>query len=138
MFFSLWLNDVPTQLNAHIRPLPGAHSGPSFSSTANFLDLQYRSSILAIRILENVLRSNQSNSSVPFRRQQNRVFPPYVKSPGPQNSFIFYSNVLPLDFKRISFNITRDFERGTRKNLPTYDIIKHFHLSGTIRAVGLL
>ena len=135
MFFSLWLNDVPTQLNANIRELPDAHRGPSFSSTGEFLDLQYRSSVLAIRILEKALRLNHSNSSVSFTRQQYRRFPTYVKSPGPKNSFIFYSNILPLDFERIPFNIDLHFERGTRKNLPRDAGIKHFHLYGTGNAV---
>ena len=135
VFFSLWLNDVPTQLNAHIRELPDAHSGPSFSSTAEFLNLQYRSSVSAIRILEKALRLNQSNSSVSFTRQQNRIFPTYVKSPGPKNSFIFYSNVLPLDFEQIPFNITLYFERGTRRNLPRDAGIRHFHSYGTVKAV---
>ena len=135
VFFSLWLNQVPVQMNANIRELPGASRGPSFSSTANFHNLEYRSSVSAIRILEKALRLNQSNSSVSFPRQSNRRFPTYVKSPGPKNSFVFYSNILPLDFERIPFNITLHFERGTAKNYPQAANVRHFLSYGTVKAV---
>ena len=135
VFFSLWLNQVPILMNANIRELPGASRGPSFSSTANFYELQYRSSVSAIRILEKALRLNQSNSTVSFPRQLNHRFPTYVKSPGPKNSFVFYSNILPLDFERIPFNITLHFERGTAKNYPQAANVRHFLSYGTVKAV---
>ncbi|CAF4873674.1 unnamed protein product, partial [Rotaria socialis] len=44
----------------NIRHLPASNAGVSFSSMSSFLNNQYQSSILAIRILEHNLRYNQS------------------------------------------------------------------------------
>ncbi|CAF1162573.1 unnamed protein product [Adineta steineri] len=47
VFFSIWLNDIPSQFNIDIRSLPGSDIGLPFSSSSNFLQYQYQSSILA-------------------------------------------------------------------------------------------
>ena len=115
------------------RPTPGA---VAFSSTRNFLRLQHDSSVLAIRILEQSLRFNRSNeANVTFARQRNRRFPSYVKSPSLMDDFIFYTNVLPFELESISFNISRDFARGTRTNLPRNPSVLHFRAYGTLKAV---
>ncbi|CAF4477840.1 unnamed protein product [Rotaria sp. Silwood2] len=137
VFFSIWLNDIPSQFNMNIRNLPASNAGASFSSTSKFLQYQYESSVLAIRILEHNLRQNQSNDTnyIGFSRRQNRRFPYYVKSSSPKDDFIFFTNILPIDIERISFNISKDFERGTRKNLPTGSQVSFFSSYTTLKAV---
>ncbi|CAF4426474.1 unnamed protein product, partial [Adineta steineri] len=105
VFFSIWLNDIPSQFNIDIRSLPGSDIGLPFSSSSNFLQYQYQSSILAIRILEHNLRWNQSNitDNIKFSRTQNRRFPYYIKSSNPNDEFIFYTNILPIYIEHIPF-----------------------------------
>ncbi|CAF3548663.1 unnamed protein product [Rotaria sp. Silwood1] len=137
IFFSIWLNDIPSQLNMNIHNLPGSNVGGSFSSTSKFLEYQHESSVLAIRILEHNLRRNQSNNThhIGFSRKQNRRFPYCVKSSSLKDEFIFFTNILPIDIDRIPFNISNDFERGTRKNLPTRANVGFFSSHTTLRAV---
>ena len=138
VFFSVWLNDISVQMNTVLRQQTSRSSQPTvpFSSTRNFYDHQYKSSVLAIRILEQSLRSDRSSKdNVTFSRQRNRRFPSYVKSPNLNDDFIFYTNLLPLDFENIPFNISHDFQRGTRENLPENPNVKHFRNHSTLRAV---
>ncbi|CAF4221374.1 unnamed protein product, partial [Adineta steineri] len=51
------------------------------------------------------------------------------------DEFIFYTNILPIDIEHIPFNISKDFERGTRKNLPRGSGVSFFHLHTTLKAV---
>ncbi|CAF1123103.1 unnamed protein product [Adineta ricciae] len=138
VFFSIWLNDIPIQMNTEVvqQTFPSADKSIPFSSTPNFLALQYRSSVIAIRILEHSLRSARlNNRSIPFPRQRKGRFPYYVKSPSPVDDFIFYSNILPYDLHNTTFNITRDFERGTRKNLPHGSQVQYFTSHSTLMAI---
>lgn len=133
VFFSIWLNDIPVQINTNIRNQPSEvfDESVSFSSTSRFGYLQHTSSVLAIRILEHSLRFDRSNNDkITFPRQQNRRFPVYVKSSSINDDFIFYTNVLPFHYQNISFNISHDFERGTRKNLPQ-DVNVNYFLNHT-------
>ncbi|CAF3829428.1 unnamed protein product [Rotaria sp. Silwood1] len=137
VFFSIWLNDIPSQFNMNIRNLPTGHTGESFSSTANFLRNQHDSSVLAIRILEHNLRQNQSNDTnyIGFSRKQHRHFPYCVKSSSPKDDFIFFTNILPMDIQTIPFNISKDFERSTRNNLPTGSAVSFFSSHTTLLVV---
>ncbi|UJR32727.1 hypothetical protein I4U23_020186 [Adineta vaga] len=138
VFFSIWLNDIPTQMITNIRyqTNPAAEKSVAFSSIPNFPTLQYQSSLAAIRILEHFLRSNQSDTSqINFPRQQIRRFPYYIKSPSLTDDFIFYSNILPYDLHKVTFNITRDFERGTTLNLPKGSHVRYFTSHSPLKAV---
>ncbi|CAF4114441.1 unnamed protein product, partial [Rotaria magnacalcarata] len=137
VFFSIWLNDIPSQFNMNIRHLPGSKADVPFSSTSSFLNYQYQCSILAIRILEHNLRQNQSNDVkyVEFSRQRHRRFPNYIKSSGGKDEFIFFTNILPMDIERIPFNISKDFERGSRNNLPKGSNVSFFVSHTTLNAV---
>ncbi|CAF1408199.1 unnamed protein product [Rotaria sordida] len=137
IFFSIWLNDIPSQFNINIRNLPESNTYVSFSSTSQFLQYQHEASILAIRILEDNLRRNELNDTnhTRFLRRQNRHFPYCVKSSNPKDEFIFYTNILPIDIERISFNISTDFQRGTRNNLPTGSKVSFFSAHTTLKAV---
>lgn len=117
--------------------MPGSHTRSSFSSSQSFLHFQYKSSILAIRILEHHLHWNQSNNTnrLEFSRRQNRHFPYYVKSSNPNDELIFFTNILPIDIEQIPFNISKDFELGTRKNLPRGPRLSFFHSHTTLKAV---
>jgi hypothetical protein len=130
VFFSIWLNNIPVQMNTDIRPQPSRVSFDyePFAFTPHFGFFQYKSSVYAIRILEHALRFDQTENDdhLTFPRQQNRRFPYYIKSSSFNDDFIFYSNVLPFDFRNISFNITQDFRRGTRRNLPDGPNSKYF------------
>jgi hypothetical protein len=129
VFFSVWLNDIPVQINTDIRYLPSQLSDQSvsFSSTTHFDHLQYTSSVLAVRILERFLRFDRlSNDQITFTRQQNRRFPVYVKSSSMNDDLIFYTNILPFHYQNIPFNISCDYERGTRKNLPENLNVNYF------------
>ncbi|CAF1004814.1 unnamed protein product [Rotaria magnacalcarata] len=137
VFFSIWLNDIPSQFNMNIRHLPASKADVPFSSTSSFLNYQYQCSILAIRILEHNLRQNQSNDVkyVEFSRQRHRRFPNYIKSSGGKDEFIFFTNILPMDIERIPFNISKDFERGSRNNLPKGSNVSFFVSHTTLNAV---
>ena len=134
IFFSIWLNDIPSQINTNIQEQSSVSpdGSLSFSSTSNFSDLQHRSSVLAIRILEYSLKNNDN---ITFPRQQHRRFPSCVKSPSLNDDFIFYTNILPFEMQNISFNISRDFERGTRQNLPQGPNVTFFTSHSTWKAV---
>ncbi len=138
VFFSIWLNDIPIQMNTNTRYQSSAFptGAFSFSSTPGFGHLQYISSVFAIRILEHSLRFDQSkNNDFTFPRQQNRRSPIYIKSPSFNDDFIFYTNILPFQMQNISFNISRDFERGTRRNLPVGPNVTYFTSHTTWKAV---
>jgi len=138
VFFSIWLNDIPIQMNTNIRDQPSASPTGAlpFSSTSGFGHLQYISSVFAIRILEHSLRFDRSkNNDVTFPRQQNRRSPYYVKSPSFNDDFIFYTNILPFEMQNVSFNISQDFERGTRRNLPRGPNVTYFTSHTTLKAV---
>ena len=141
VFFSLWLNDIPSQMNTLIRsqPSPARNESVPFSSTDGFQELQHNSSVMAIQVLERALRSEQhsglSRSHVTFPRQQRRRFPTFVKSPSHTDDLIFYTNILPVDLHTVPFNISRDFERGTRRNLPTGITVRQFSVQSTSAAV---
>jgi hypothetical protein len=66
---------------------------------------------------------------VGFSRQRNRRFPNYVKSSGGKDEFIFFTNILPIDIERIQFNISNDFERGSRNNLPKDQTFRFSYLT---------
>ncbi len=138
VFFSVWLNDIPVQINTDIRYLPSQLSDQSvsFSSTTHFDHLQYTSSVLAVRILERFLRFDRlSNDQITFTRQQNRRFPVYVKSSSMNDDLIFYTNILPFHYQNIPFNISHDSERGTRKNLPQHPNANYFSHHTTSKSV---
>lgn len=137
VFFSIWLNDIPTQLNIEIRNLPNSLLDLPFSLQPTFFQSQHRASVLAIRTLEHYLRWNQSNyvNYMDFSRQKKRHFPYYVKSPNLNDEFIFYTNILPIDIEQVSFNISINFERGTRKNLPSGSNVSYFISHTTFKAV---
>jgi len=138
VFFSIWLNDIPVQMNTNIlyQPSKSRNESIPFSSTSRFGHFQKQSSIFAIRILEHSLRFDRSkNNDVTFSRQQNRNFPYYVKSPSLNDDFIFYSNILPFEIQNISFNISQNFERATRQNLPRDPNVKYFLVHSTWKTI---
>jgi hypothetical protein len=51
------------------------------------------------------------------------------------DDFIFYTNVLPFQLQNRSFNISKDFERGTRRNLPRDPNVKYFTRHSTSKTV---
>ena len=136
VFFSIWLNNIPSQMNTELRPLSTSETGVlPFSSAYSFFEIHHTSSVLAIRILEHELRFNQSNTTITFSRHQNRRFPYTTKSPSLNDEFIFYTNFLPIDIEHIPFNISYEYERGTRKNLPPASSIEYFKNHTTSKAV---
>ncbi|CAF1310968.1 unnamed protein product [Rotaria sordida] len=137
LFFSIWLNDIPSQMLVNLRSLSMNvnKTDTPFSSTNEFYDFQKASSVLAIRKLEYSLRLNQSTMTVSFPRQQYRRFPYCVKSPSLKDDFIFYSNVLPIDIEHIPFDITRDAKRATYINVPSGPNYIHFINYNTLKAV---
>ena len=92
---------------------------------------------MAIRILDQSLRSpSSSNSSgVTFSPTQTRRFPLYDKAPNLNDDMIFYNNVLPFDPHRQPFNLSRDSERGTRRNLPFDLNTRYFQKHSLLKAV---
>jgi hypothetical protein len=134
MFFPIWLNDIPTQMVVNLRSFP-ANADDNDSPTDNLHNLQQISSVLAIRKLEHALRLNQSTEIFSFPRQQNRRFPYYVKSSSAYDDFIFYSNILPVDIENIPFDITKDADRATDRNVPTGSSYTQFSLRNTLKAV---
>ncbi|CAF1621386.1 unnamed protein product [Rotaria magnacalcarata] len=137
LFFSIWLNDIPSQMIVDLVPLPKHinESDMPFSSTKNFYSLQHASSVLAIRKLEYALRLNQLTTNASFPRKQNRRFPYSTKSPSSKDDFIFYSNVLPIDIENIPFDITLDSDRATYRNVPLGPNYTHFVNYNTLKAV---
>lgn len=106
----------------------------SFSGTDHFSELQHKSSVKAISILERELRSKPIGEPT-FSRHTHRQFPTYIKSPSLADDFIFYTNIFPLDFENIPFNISKDNKRGTRENLPHGASVNYFCTHATLRAV---
>ena len=139
VFFAVWLNDIPVQINTNIRYLPSklADQSVSFSSEAHFDNLQH-SAVLAVRILERSLRFDgpaSHQNQVTFPRDEKRRFPVYVKSSTMADDLIFFTNILPFRYQHIPFNISRDHERGTRKNLPNHANAKYFLHHNTWKSV---
>lgn len=122
VFFSVWLNRMPVQMVTVRRQQqvsPETQRVVPFSATGDFFVLQYTGTVMAIRILEQSLRFNQSTiDQVTFSRRQERRFPSYVKSPSLNDDLIFYTNILLFESENVPFNISRDFERATFRNLP--------------------
>jgi len=133
-FFSIWLNEIPTQMIVNLQSLPTIVQDPD-STIDNFYTLREIGAVLAIRKLEFALRLNRSTTFNSFPRQQNRRFPYYVKSPSLNDDFIFYTNILPIDIEHIPFDITKDSYRATYQNVPTGPNYTHFHLHNTLKAV---
>lgn len=135
VFFSVWLNEIPSQMNTDIKGM-GFGSIAAFSSTSGFGEMRYQSGIDAIRILEHALRVNQSsNTTLTFPRRSQRRMAHSVKSPGLHDDLTFFTNVLPVDIAHIPFDIKRDFARGTRDNLPNGTIVDFFTSHSTLYAV---
>lgn len=135
VFFSVWLNEIPSQMNTGIKGM-GFGGIAAFSSTSGFGEMRYQSGIDAIRILEHALRVNQSsNTTLTFPRRSRRRMPYSVKSPGLHDDLTFFTNVLPVDIAHIPFDIKKDFARGTRDNLPNGTIVDYFTSHSTLHAV---
>ncbi|CAF3725455.1 unnamed protein product [Rotaria socialis] len=137
LFFSIWLNDIPSQLIVDLVSSPTHinETDMAFSSKKDFYSLQHTSSVLAIRKLEYSLRLNQLTMNVGFPRKQNRRFPYSTRSPSSKDDFIFYSNVLPVDIENIPFDITLDPDRATYRNVPHGPNYTHFVNYNTLKAV---
>jgi hypothetical protein len=137
IFFSIWLNDIPSQMIVNLRQLPADpnQTDKAFSATDGFFDFLNKSAVLAIQKLEYSLRLNESTTNVTFPRQQNRQFPYCVRSPSPNDDFIFYSNILPINIEQIPFDIKRDADRATYRNLPRGPKYTHFASHNTLQAV---
>jgi hypothetical protein len=137
VFFSIWLNDIPSQMVVNLRQLPADPNqvDKAFSSTDGFYEFQHTSAVLAIQKLEYSLRLNESKASVTFPRKQNRRFPYCVRSPSANDDFIFYSNILPIDIEHIPFDVTREADRATYRNVPGGPNYTHFASHNTLQAV---
>lgn len=137
LFFSIWLNDIPSQMVVNLVPLPEDINTTDipFSSTIDFSNLQYEASVLAIQKLESALHSNQSTVNISFPRKQNRLLPYCTRSPSPKDDLIFYSNVLPIDIEHIPFDIKLEPDRATYRNLPSGPRYTHFVQYNTLQAV---
>lgn len=137
MFFSIWLNDIPSQLLANLRSVPSASNEThvAFSSTNEFPEYFHTSAVLAIRKLDFALRLNQSRTNVDFPRQQKRRFPYCVRSPSLDDDLIFFSNVLPVAIEHTPFDIMHDADRGTYRNTPNGQNYTHFVMYNTLKAV---
>lgn len=126
-------------MNANIRYQPSKRikGFRPFSATPRFAELQYKSAVLAIRILQQALSSEQTTTekSVTFSRQAKARFPVYVKSPSANDDLLFFSNIVPFDVYAIPFNISNDFERGTRRNLPRDPNTQYFSSHSSWKAV---
>ncbi|UJR38149.1 hypothetical protein I4U23_030827 [Adineta vaga] len=136
VFFSIWLNDIPTQLIVTLYPLTidqNEQTNGNLSSN-QIVDLQRTSSIFAIRRLEYSLRLNQSNTNLTFSRYQSRRFPYLTKSSNSNDNFIFFSNILPIDIEHIPFDISIDVERATYANIPRGPNFIHFVNHNTLKA----
>lgn len=137
IFFSIWLNDIPSQMIVDLRSLPTNknETDQPFPSQGSSTDFHHTSAVLAIRKLEFTLRLNQSTTDINFPRQQNRRFSYFVRSPSPDDDFIFYSNILPVDIEHIPFDIARDADRATYRNVPIGPNYIHFASHHTFKAV---
>jgi len=137
IFFSIWLNDIPSQMVVNLRQLPADpnQTDKAFSFTDDFYEFQHTGVALGIQKLEYSLHLNESTASVTFPRKQNRRFPYCVRSPSPNDDFIFYSNILPIDIEHIPFDIIRNADRGTHGNVPNGPNYTHFSSHNTLQAV---
>jgi hypothetical protein len=116
-FFAIWMNQLPAQFNG--RMLHSSEGASSSFENYDFESIQYRASVLSIEVLENTLRTSP-NSPLFERRRTSNILVTYTKSPCSYNDkFIFFTNCLPINnLEQIPFNITTDFRRATRANLP--------------------
>jgi hypothetical protein len=112
MFFALWSNTEPAQYSFEIKQFDSSHA---FGEQNGFEEKQYRYQVKAIQTLDMELKSRQPH---PF-------FIGTGKKREPQTSHalcytgdcVFFRN--PTLMKVESYDINKDFARGTRKNLPT-------------------
>jgi len=111
------MNQLPAQFNG--RMLHSNEGASSSFDNFDFQSIQHRASVLAIEILEKILR-NSRYSNIFDRKRASNSFVTNTKSPCSYNDrFIFYTNCLPINnLEEIPFNITTDKNRGTRSNLP--------------------
>jgi len=137
VFFSIWLNDIPSQMLVNLRQLPADpnQTDKAFFSKDDFYEFQQRGVALAIQKLEYSLHMNEPTTNVAFPRKQNRRFPYCVRSPSLNDDFIFYSNILPIDIDHIPFDITSDADRATYRNIPNGPNYTHFASHNTLQAV---
>ncbi|CAF3804584.1 unnamed protein product [Rotaria socialis] len=107
----MWMNQLPAQFNGCLLQLD---EGTSLSfENIDFDTVQYRSSVLAIEILEKTLRSFTNSNLFPQKHVTNSYLT-YTKLLCSYNDkFISFTNCLPIDnLERIPFNITTDFKRA--------------------------
>lgn len=137
MFFSLWLNDIPSQLVARLVPIVTNRNEAidSLQPVLGLGDLQKVASILAIRKLEYSLRLNHSHTDASFRRRSPRRFPYLNKSPSPKDEFVFMNNVLPVDIERVPFDISLHAERATFADFANGINYTHYLLYNTFQAI---
>lgn len=128
---------MPTQMVAHLRfiSFPTNLTDVAYSGHKNFYDGQYRSSVVAIRVLEHVLRTNPTNVTLKFPRGQKRQFPYRVQSHSNNDDYLFFTNILPIEVESIPFNITVDFDRGTYRYVPGGPNYVHFEAHHTLKAL---
>ena len=122
---------------AHLRfvSFPTNGSDPAFSAAGDFYTGQYESAVVGIRALDYVLRSNASNVTIDFPRQQRRRFPYRVQSHSDNDDFLFFTNILPIDIETIPFNVTVDFDRATYRYVPGGPNYVHFDVHHTLYAL---
>ena len=74
VFFSIWLNDMPTQMLVDLKSVAASskETVKAFSSTENFEIYLTASAVLAIRKLDFSLRLNENQSNSTFPRQSKR------------------------------------------------------------------
>lgn len=127
IFFSLWLNEVPTQFSTIIfnQRRTSDSQDISFSDTDDFYTMQRRAASKAITIIEKELRLNLTQGSA-FPRHVSRRFPFHVMTPSLDDNLIFYTNIIPLDFPNTPFNISVDKERATPQNYPSGPTFTYF------------
>jgi len=137
VFFSIWLNDMPTQMVVDLKSVAASskETVKAFSSTENFEIYLTASAVLAIRKLDFSLRLNQNQSNSTFPRQSKRRLPYTTRSPSLTDDFIFFSNVLPVDIERMSFDMATDFDRATYKNVPSGSNFTRYTQHNTLKAV---
>ena len=119
----------------HPLPLDNPNATIAISQGKNFNQMLHQSSLLAIRLLEQSLRSNESDAPVAFPRHQDRRMPYWVKATSPKDDFMLFSNVLPLDFESHAFNITVEPDRGTYRNVPRGPSFTYFMSHHILHAV---
>lgn len=130
---------MPTQMVVDLKNIPPSskETVKAFSSTENFDVHLTASAVLAIRKLDFSLRLNETQSNPVYTRQSKRRLPYTTRSPSLNDDFIFFSNVLPVDIEQIPFDISRDFDRATYRNVPTGTNFTHYAQYNTLKAVDL-